>query len=95
MAQREKDDAEFLRICQKYFLAIVVRYGVPKTRSEGISELKYRFAHAGSGGGDYEYEGSPKGVQLRRARGHWIERTWTETWDALAVAALMKAGGST
>lgn len=95
IAQREKDDREFLRICQKYFLAIVVRYGVPKTRSEGISELKYRFAQAGSGGGDYEYEGSPKGVQLRRARGHWIKRTWTETWDALAVAALMKAGGST
>ena len=95
MAQREKDDSEFLRICQKYFLAIVVRYGVPKTRSEGISELKYRFAHAGSGGGDYEYEGSPKGVKLRRARGHWIERTWTETWDALAVAALRKAGGLT
>lgn len=95
MAQREKDDSEFLRICQKYFLAIVVRYGVPKTRSEGISELKYRFAHAGSGGGDYEYEGSPKGVKLRRARGHWIERTWTEAWDALAVAALRKAGGLT
>lgn len=95
MAQREKEDSEFLRICQKYFLAIVIRDGVPKTRSEGICELKYRFAHAGSGGGDYEYEGSPKGVKLRRARGHWIERTWTEAWDMLAVAALRKAGGST
>ena len=95
MAKREKDDSEFLRICQKYFLSLVVRGGVPKTRSEGICELKHRFAHAYSGGGDYEYEGSPKGVKLRRARGPWIERTWTETWDALAVAALMKAGGST
>lgn len=98
MSQREKDDREFLRICQKYFLAEAVGgflAGVPKTRSEGICELKHRFAHACSGGGDYEYEGSPKGVKLRRARGHWIERTWTEAWDALAVAALRKAGGST
>lgn len=99
MAQRERDDREFLWICQKYFLAEAVKGGVPKTRSEGICELKHRFAHAYSGGGDYEYEGSPKGVKLRRARGHWrghwIERTWTETWDALAVAALRKAGDST
>ncbi|MBQ6404243.1 MAG: ParB N-terminal domain-containing protein [Oscillospiraceae bacterium] len=95
MAQREKDDAEFLRICQKYFLAKAVNGGVPKTRGEGICELKYRFANAYSGGGDYEYEGSSKGIKLRRARGKWIERTWTEAWDALAVAALRKAGGST
>lgn len=93
MAQREKDDREFLRICRKYFLAKAVNAGVPRTRGEGIRELKTRFAHAGAGGGYFEYEGSPKGVKLRRARGPWIERTWTETWDALAVAALMKAGG--
>lgn len=94
MAQRKKDDSTFLWLCRTNFLkeaAPILLFS--ETRQDGIAKLKSHFCTSYS---TENYDGSSSGLSLWDNNSEqWIKRTWTETWDMLAVAALMKAGKST
>lgn len=98
LEQRHKEDKTFLWLCRTEFLKIAApKVLFAETRQDGIKFLKDTFgkqcAYLSNPGG-FKMRANPKGIQMSDNGGtEWIERTWTETWDALAVAALIKCGG--
>lgn len=77
-------DGDWLRFAESISMA--------GNRQAGIEILKHRW---GNSGGTYMrggYTGSPKGLRLYGEDHVYIERTWTEVWDMLAVMALQEAG---
>ena len=93
--QRKKEEADVLYFCRTVLLKSLSPYLLfAETRRDGIETLKNRCKAMGSWGGDVDWDGSPKGIKIyqKSKKDGAIERTWTELWDALAVAALMEAG---
>lgn len=95
LKQRAEEDAILADAALRYLL---MQLGEPlrsaKTRQEGIALLKSDFGHAGHASDDIDWDGSPKGLSFRLPHKRKVERTWTEVWDALAVAALRRSAGS-
>lgn len=78
-------DGDWLRFAESISMA--------GNRQAGIEILKHRWRNSGGTYMRGGYTGSPKGLRLHGEDHVYIERTWTEVWDMLAVMALQEAGG--
>lgn len=77
-------DGDWLRFAESISMA--------GNRQAGIEILKHRWRNSGGAYMRGGYTGSPKGLRLHGEDHVYIERTWTEVWDMLAVMALQEAG---
>ena len=77
-------DGDWLRFAESISMA--------GNRQAGIEILKHRWRNSGGTYMRGGYTGSPKGLRLHGEDHVYIERTWTEVWDMLAVMALQEAG---
>lgn len=77
-------DGDWLRFAESISMA--------GNRQAGIEILKHRWRNSGGTYMRGGYTGSPKGLRLYGEDHVYIERTWTEVWDMLAVMALQEAG---
>lgn len=92
LAERKDEDERFWDLlwdCKESF-ADALR--VCEDRKDGIFMLKERFKYRCTSFGRAGFSGSPKGLKLWGDDRLYVERTWTEVWDMLAVMALQEAG---
>ena len=92
LAQREEEEELFwglLRRFRERFANILRLCG---DRREGIDIMKLQLKYAAQHSSDGGWTGSPKGVKFYGADHVYVERTWTEIWDVMAVMALQEAG---
>lgn len=92
LAERKDEDERFWDLlwdCKDSF-ADALR--VCEDRRDGIFMLKERFKYRHASFGRAGLSGSPKGLKLWGDDRLYVERTWTEVWDMLAVMALQEAG---
>lgn len=92
LAERKDEDERFWDLlwdCKESF-ADALR--VCEDRRDGIFMLKERFKYRHASFGGAGLSGSPKGLKLWGDDRLYVERTWTEVWDMLAVMALQEAG---
>ena len=92
LAERKDEDERFWDLlwdCKESF-ADALR--VCEDRRDGIFMLKERFKYRCTSFGRAGFSGSPKGLKLWGDDRLYVERTWTEVWDMLAVMALQEAG---
>ena len=90
LAERAKEDEAFAEMLDHFaemFFRELTKIG---SRQDGIETLKKRFRHSGQWGGEVEYEGSGKGLMLKKRRKPKILRTWTEVYDLLCLDALYR-----
>lgn len=92
--QRKKEDADVLYFCRTVLLKSLSPHLLfAETRRDSIEALKKSLGknHYSRWSNKERWVGSPKSINMW-INGSTVERTWTELWDALAVAALMEAG---
>lgn len=94
IAQREKEDAVFLERLEEVADTLYDGLEYVTDRREGIEFLKRKHGvvhHGGTGGDEVTFQAHPKGLTLEYDFDDGITRTWTEVFDALALAALRNA----
>lgn len=92
LAERKDEDERFWDLlwdCKDSFSDAL---RVCEDRRDGIFILKERFKYRSASFGRAGFAGNPKGLKLWGDDRLYVERTWTEVWDMLAVMALQEAG---
>lgn len=89
---REEEDEHFRDLMWRFRDRFADCLRVCDSRQDGIFSLKERFKYSASHDASGGWYGSPKGLTAYGADKKAVERTWTETWDHLAVIALQDAG---
>ena len=94
LIERANEDAKYRELLHGdgawvSFAESIVNAG---NRQAGIDILKHVWKNRGGTYMRGSYTGSPKGLRLHGEDHVYIERTWTEVWDMLAVMALQEAG---
>lgn len=94
LIERANEDAKYRELLHGdgswvSFAESIVNAG---NRQAGIDILKHVWKNRGGTYMRGGYTGSPKGLRLHGEDYVYIERTWTEVWDMLAVMALQEAG---
>ena len=105
LADRVKEDRQYFEMLKYHADAIIRRsFGhagvapgpVFYERREAIDRMRRAYLHSGSGGMVVDYEGKPKGLELRSSKKRLrILRTWTEVYDMLCVLMIQKADQAT
>lgn len=92
LAERQDEDERFWDLlwdCKDSFSDAL---RVCEDRRDGIFMLKERFKYRSASFGRAGFAGNPKGLKIWGDDRLYVERTWTEVWDMLAVMALQEAG---
>ena len=94
LIERANEDARYRELLRGdgswvSFAESIVNAG---NRQAGIDILKNVWRNRGGTYMRGGYTGSPKGLRLHGEDHVYIERTWTEVWDMLAVMALQEVG---
>ena len=92
LAERQDEDERFWDLlwdCKDSFSDAL---RVCEDRRDGIFMLKERFKYRSASFGRAGFAGSPKGLKIWGDDRLYVERTWTEVWDMLAVMALQEVG---
>ena len=92
LAERQDEDERFWDLlwdCKDSFSDALQ---VCEDRRDGIFMLKERFKYRSASFGRAGFAGSPKGLKIWGDDRLYVERTWTEVWDMLAVMALQEVG---
>ena len=92
VAARAAEQERFFELLWEYRDTFSDVLRVCEDRKDGIFMLKERFKYSSSRFGTSGFSGSSKGLQLCGEDRVYIERTWTEVWDMLAVMALQEIG---
>lgn len=90
---REKEDALFLNAAPLLFRHLRADFSLCSTRAEAIADLKKTCGgcHLSVGGENGFVDCDPSGVTVRngkRGEAPTIRRTWAETFDVMALAAI-------
>lgn len=92
LAERQDENERFWDLlwdCKDSFFDAL---RVCEDRRDGIFMLKERFKYRSASSCRAGFAGNPKGLKLWGDDRLYVERTWTEVWDMLAVMALQEAG---
>lgn len=92
LAERQDEDERFWDLlwdCKDSFSDAL---RVCEDRRDGIFMLKERFKFRSASFGRAGFAGNPKGLKIWGDDRLYVERTWTEVWDVLAVMALQESG---
>lgn len=93
IVQIRKEDLNLMELLSGEYRIFFSLYGSDgATRNECIDGLKKGLRNFGHYDGEWDIEGSPRGVSFKNLKtGKKISRTFTELWDLLAISCIASA----